>query len=185
VYAEALWYHMPMTKRIHPALAKTAAERRQQIRSFKAKADSRRTMWDKAADALTAYSGTVAFLAANIVFFSLWMSWNAGYIPGPAPVDPAPFGLLTMIVSLEAIFLAIVVLISQNREAHVAELREEMELYINTYAEHEITKIMYLLTVLLEKQGVDLSTDTDLQEMLKEIDRDAVESELEKQLLRV
>jgi hypothetical protein len=44
---------------------------------------------------------------------------------------------------------------------------------------------MYLLTVLLEKQGVDLSTDTDLQEMLKEIDRDAVESELEKQLLRI
>jgi uncharacterized membrane protein len=174
-----------MTKRIHPVLAKTAAERRQQIRSFKAKADSRRTVWDKAADALTAYSGTVAFLAGNIGFFSLWMLWNAGYIPGPTPVDPAPFSLLTMLVSLEAIFLAIVVLISQNREARIAELREEMELYINTYAEHEITKIMYLLTVLLEKQGVDLSTDTDLQEMLKEIDRDAVESELEKQLLRI
>ncbi len=173
-----------MTKKIHPSLARGAAERRRQIQSFKAKVDSRRTFWDKAADALTSYSGTVAFLIANILFFGGWMVLNTRIIPGLVPIDPPPFSLLTLVVSLEAIFLAIVVLISQNREAHIADVREEMELYINTYAEQEITKVMYLLTILLEKQGVDLSKEPDIQDMLQQIDREALESELERQLMR-
>jgi uncharacterized membrane protein len=95
---------------------------------------------------------------------------------------PFPFGLLTTVVSLEAIFLAIIVLISQNREARIAELREEVELYINTYAEDEITKVMYLITLLLEKNGIDVSEDTDLRNMLQNVDSDVIEKELEKQL---
>ena len=116
------------------------------------------------------------------MFFSVWLLWNTGYIPGLSIKDPFPFGLLTTIVSLEAIFLAIIVLISQNREARVTELREEVELYINTYAENEITKLMYLLTLLLEKNGIDVSQDADLESMLKNIEGDEIEQELEKQL---
>ncbi len=110
------------------------------------------------------------------------LEYRTEKIPGMEPIDPFPFGLLTMVVSLEAIFLAIIVLISQNREARVAELREEVELYINTYAENEITKVMYLLTLLIEKSGIDVSKDEDLKDMLISIDSDAVENELEKQL---
>ena len=172
-----------MTRTV-PALAKKSAERRNTIRSFKTKANDKRSASDKFADLLTASFGTVLFLLLNILFFAGWILWNTGHISGMTPIDPFPFGLLTMVVSLEAIFLAIVVLISQNREARVAELREEVELYINTYAEDEITKVMYLVTLLLERNGIDVSKDQDLQGMLEDIDDDAIEKELEKQLSR-
>lgn len=169
------------TKKTHP-IAESAAQRRNTIRSFKAKANEKRSVSDKVADLLTASFGTVIFLVLNAVFFVVWISWNTGLVPGLTPIDPFPFGLLTMVVSLEAIFLAIIVLISQNREARVAELREEVELYINTYAENEITKVMYLLTLLLEKNGIDLSKDADVQAMLENVDSEVIEAELEKQL---
>ncbi len=79
--------------------------------------------------------------------------------------------------------MAIIVLISQNREAGIAELREEVEQYINTYAEDEITKVMYLLTLLLEKNGINVSSkDEDLKETLGDIDSEVIERELKKQL---
>ncbi len=173
-----------MTRKPTAKLAQAAAERRNTIRSFKAKANDKRSLSDKVADLLTASFGTVFFLILNMVFFVAWITWNTGYIPGMTPIDPFPFGLLTMVVSLEAIFLAIVVLISQNREARIAELREEVELYINTYAEDEITKVMYLLTLLLERNGIDVSKDEDLKDMLTDIDSEVIEQELEKQLAK-
>lgn len=164
------------------ALAKKSTDRRSTIRSFKAKINDKRTRSDRFADLLTASFGTVTFLLLNMIFFAAWILWNTGNIHGMTPIDPFPFGLLTMVVSLEAIFLAIIVLISQNREARIAELREEVELYINTYAEDEITKVMYLLTILLEKNGIDVSKDKELQAMLGDIDSEIIERELEKQL---
>lgn len=158
--------------------------RRRAIKSFKTRANSKRNLVDKVADLLTASFGTVSFLVCNAIFFFLWILWNLGFFPAIPVIDPFPFGLLTMVVSLEAIFLAIVVLISQNRETRIAELREEVELYINTYAENEITKLIYLQTLLLEKNGIDVSNDVELQEMLKNLESDAIEDELQKQLLK-
>lgn len=158
------------------------SRRRKAIQSFKARANAKRTPTDRVADWLTASFGTVFFLALNGVFFVVWIFWNSGLIPNLSAIDPFPFGLLTMVVSLEAIFLAIIVLISQNRENRIAELREEVELYINTYAESEITKLIYLQTLLLEKSGIDISSDKELHDMLKSLESDLIEEELEKQL---
>jgi len=158
------------------------SRRRKAISSFKARANAKRSVVDKIADALTASFGTVFFLALNAVFFAIWIVWNTGLIPGLVIIDPFPFGLLTMVVSLEAIFLAIIVLISQNRESRIMELREEVELYINTYAESEITKLIYLQTLLLEKNGIDISSDKEVQGMLKALESDVIEEELKKQL---
>lgn len=156
--------------------------RRNTIRSFKARMNAKRSPADRIADFLTASFGSVLFLTINILFFALWIIWNTGIISALPIIDPFPFGLLTMVVSLEAIFLAIVVLISQNREARIAELREEVELYINTYAENEITKMIYLQTLLLEKNGIDLSEDRDLKDMLKTLEEDKIEKALARQL---
>lgn len=156
--------------------------RRSSIKSFKAKANQNRKPFEKFADFLTSFFGTITFFVGNTLFFVFWIVWNIGYIPSIPIIDPYPFFLLTTFVSLEAIFLAIIVLISQNREAKIAELREEVELYINTYAESEITKVMYLLTLLLEKHGIDISHDKDLQKMLKSLESEAIERELESQL---
>ncbi|MBI4087063.1 DUF1003 domain-containing protein [Candidatus Kaiserbacteria bacterium] len=174
---------MARTKNIPPASG--TLRTRNVVRSFKAKANERRSLIDKIADSLTGIFGTISFLCLNALFFMLWIASNIGLFSDVPLFDPFPFGLLTMIVSLEAIFLAIIVLISQNREAKVAELREEVELYINTYAEREITKLIYLQTLLLKKNGIDISTDADVGQMLKELESDEIEKELEKQLEKV
>jgi len=176
------WYDSEMTDSKASSHRERVSRRRRAIQSFKARANAKRTPADRIADWLTASFGTVSFLALNAVFFAAWIIWNTGLIPGLAPIDPFPFGLLTMVVSLEAICLAIVVLISQNRETKIAELREEVELYINTYAESEITKLIRLHTLLLEKSGIDVSKDAELQEMLKNLESDVIEKELERQL---
>lgn len=156
--------------------------RRKAIKSFKAKADAKRTPTEKFADFLTEKFGTVTFLALNFIWFAVWIPINTGHVPWIEPFDPFPFGLLTMIVSLEAIGLAIIVLISQNREARVSELREEIDLQLNTIAEGELTKLINLMTLLLEKQGVKVEDDPELKKMLKPIDNDYLVHQLEEEL---
>jgi uncharacterized membrane protein len=156
--------------------------RHKAIKSFKAKANARRSASEKFADMLTAKFGSVVFLSLNALWFAIWITINTGLIPGVEPFDPFPFGLLTMVVSLEAIFLAIIVLISQNREARIGELREEIDLQINTITESEITKLIHCLTLLLKKQGISLEDDPELQQMLKPINNEALQRQLEKEL---
>lgn len=157
-------------------------ERRRVIKSFKAKENAKRSAPEKFADWLTAYFGSVIFLGLNALWFAAWIVINTGLIPGIEPFDPFPFGLLTMVVSLEAIFLAIIVLISQNREARVGELREEIDLQLNTMSEGEVTKLIKMMTILLENQGVNLDDDPELKKMIQPFDSDVVEKEIEKEL---
>lgn len=156
--------------------------RRKAIKSFKAKADAKRTRTEKFADFLTAKFGTVTFLTLNFIWFAIWIPINTGKVPFIEPFDPFPFGLLTMIVSLEAIGLAIIVLISQNREARVTELREEIDLQLNTIAEGELTKLISLMTLLLEKQGVKIEDDPELKKMLVPINSAELIRQLEQEL---
>src|SRR5205823_226552 len=83
----------PQTAPQHPALAQHEAERHEHLQ-------------DRVADAITKFAGSMMFVYVHLVWFTLWIV--IGF-------DPYPFGLLTMIVSLEAIFLATFVMISQNR----------------------------------------------------------------------
>ena len=151
------------------------------IQSYRAKADAKRTLSDKFADKLTSKFGTVTFLSINALWFFVWIVINMDLVPGIAPFDPFPFGLLTMIVSLEAIFLAIIVLISQNRAAKVAELRDEIDLQINSIAETEITKILVLMGLLLEKNGIEVD-DPEIADMVRPVKSHDIEAILEKQL---
>lgn len=160
----------------------TVQRRRKAIKSFKAKADAKRSSIEKFADFLTAKFGTVTFLTLNFVWFSAWIVINTGRVPGFEEFDPFPFGLLTMIVSLEAIMLAVIVLISQNREARISELREEIDLQLNTVSETELTKLINLMAILLEKQGVKIDDDPELKKMLKPIDSAEMTRQLEQEL---
>ena len=83
-------------------------------------------------------------------------------------------------MSIEAIILAIFVLISQNRTAKVDDLREETHLQINLITEKEITKLIKMLAILLEKQGVDLSQDPELKRMLNPISEEEIEKMMQK-----
>ena len=152
------------------------------IKSIKAKANLKRSWVEKVADLLTQKFGTILFLSLNAVWFIAWLLINLDLVPGIKPFDPFPFGLLTMIVSLEAIFLAIIVLISQNREEKITDLREEISLQIGIYSERELSKVLELMTLLLKKNNIDVSDDKLLQRMLKPFDMNRVEKVLEDQV---
>ncbi len=160
----------------------TTQARRERYTSYRAQADAQRNLGERLADVLTAKLGSVTFLILNAIWFAIWMIINTGIIPGIKAFDPFPFGLLTMVVSLEAIFLAIIVLVSQNRAARVAEIREETDLQVNSIAEGEITKVIHLMTILMKKNGIKIDDDPELVEMLKPLNNEDLEKNLEKQL---
>jgi len=153
------------------------------LKSIKAKADARRTVTEKIADAMTSNFGSNTFLLFNVFLFTAWILINTDYIEFIAPFDPFPFNLLTNIVSLEAIILAIFVLISQNRTAKVDDLREETHLQLNLISEREVTKLMKMMALLLEKQGIDLSQDPELKKMIRPVSEEEIEKKLEKEIL--
>jgi uncharacterized membrane protein len=127
------------------------------------------------ADDLTNICGSVPFLVFHIFFFFGWITANIGWYEPTIPVfDPYPFGFLTMCVSLEAIFLAIFILVSQNRSSYVSTIREEVHLRVNLIAEEEITKILHVLAEMRAKMGIR-DHDPMLQEMLNRTDTNYIE----------
>ena len=157
-------------------------QKRKIFKSIKAQADSKRTASERIADWMTSRFGSTTFLVANVFFFLVWILINTGQIKGASAFDPYPFIMLTTTVSLEAIILGIFVLISQNRNAKVDDLREETHLQINLISEKEITKLMKMMEILLEKQGVNLSADPELQKLLKPISEEEIERKLEREI---
>jgi uncharacterized membrane protein len=157
-------------------------KRRQIIQSFEAKFLEKRTISEKFADYFVRIFGSIKFLVFHLIWFLIWIVWNLGMIPGLPVFDSYPFILLTTIVSIEAIFLSVMVLISQNRAANIDRLRSEVDLQINLIAEQEITKVLNLLTLLMERQGINVGSDPEIQIMLKKIDLNSIEKKIEEQL---
>jgi len=155
--------------------------RREKIKSFKAKMDLMRTPTEKMADVMTDMFGSFSFLVFNALIFILWILININLIPGIKPFDPYPFTFLTMVVSLEAIFLAIIVLISQNRAARIADLREEIDLQINVRAEDEITKILNIVDAIHDHIGLPAEDDEELKEMKQKTSIDEIERQIEQE----
>jgi CRP/FNR family cyclic AMP-dependent transcriptional regulator len=104
------------------------------------------SVWQRIADVIADFSGTLIFLAINILLFAAWMIVN---LPGsPLVFDPFPFSFLGMVVSLEAILLSIFVLISQNRQARKDHIKADLDYQVNLKAELEIGLILKQLTEL-------------------------------------
>ncbi len=99
------------------------------------------TFGEKLSDLLTVIAGDIRFVYLNGFLFVAWLIWNSGSTSFLTPFDPQPYGLLTMIVSLEAIFLSLFVLISQNRQAARDKIRNDIEYEVNLKAEVEIRQL--------------------------------------------
>lgn len=151
------------------------------IRSFEAEALRKRPLTVKIADFFTSSFGTVAFLLGNILIYGCWIYINSGKLSGFTPIDPYPYSFLNSFVSLEAIFLTVIVLISQNRQNQRDTLRNELGLQVELISEKENTKILKLLKKILENKE-KYADDPELEEMIMEIDASYIERKLEEQL---
>ena len=119
-------------------------------------------------------------LLLHVVWFGAWVSANAGLLPGVTPFDAFPFPFLTMTVSLEAIFLALFVLASQNRLARQSDKRSHLDLQVNLLAEREMTAVLQLLrdmaghlqvpTSVAPAQLRDLAAKTSLEALTNRIE---------------
>lgn len=151
------------------------------FRAIKAQHVGESTRMQVFADWLTTLASSTGFFFFHVVAFAAWLLWNSGIFKLPQ-FDPFPYGLLTMIVSLEAIFLSIFVLMSQGRESRIAELREELTLQVNLRVEEEITKTLHLVAGLYTRLGFTLGHDPDLKEMLQPLDPRKMEAEVTEQI---
>ena len=110
-------------------------------RNVNTEMEDTRTAIQKAADWIAAASGSISFLVIHIVIFAVWILLNVDWVPGAPLFDPFPFGLLTMVVSLEAIILSVFVLLSQNRQAAKERIRSDVEYDVNLKAELEVAHL--------------------------------------------
>src|SRR4029453_7889918 len=102
----------------------------------------------------------------HLGWFVVWLTVNTGLVPGVRAFDPYPFSFLTLVVSLEAIFLSIWILIGQNEMERLADRRAHLDLQINMLAEQESTAAIRMLQRICERLGIPLddAVDTALTE---------------------
>jgi uncharacterized membrane protein len=129
----------------------------QAMRRLEEAARARRTGADRVAAAIARFCGSVTFVWIHVAVFAVWIGYNA--LPWFDAFDPYPFTFLTLVVSLEAIFLSTFILISQNYDMRVSDRRNQLDLQINLLSEQENTKILQILERIAKKVGAHLTDD--------------------------
>ena len=149
--------------------------------AIKAQQAAHRTPLERFVDGLNEAASSTWFLVAHAIWFFVWILWNTGVFH-LHEFDPFPFGLMTLVVSLEAIFLSIFVLMAQKRESAIAELREELGLQVSLRVEQEVTKTLQLVAGLYTRLGHRVSDDPELHHMLQPLDVRGIERDLLEQI---
>ena len=125
---------------------------------------------DRLAGAISRFTGSMLFVYLHVALYGFWIAANLGWLR-IAPWDPT-FVVLAMIASVEAIFLSTFVLITQNRMAAAADKRAELDLQISLLAEHEVTRIVSLVSAIADRLGIE--TTADLEELKRDVAPEAV-----------
>jgi len=165
----------------NPALSNVIQRNIRKIIQVRLQSVREQTLQDRIANGMTTFSGSMPFFYLHVAWFCVWILLNTGRV-GMPPFDPYPYGLLTMIVSLEAIFLSTFVLLSQNLIGKQAERLADLGLQTGLLTEHELTRVLQMLRAIQNKIGIrndedinladaDLEMETKLEDVLAEIER--------------
>jgi len=133
---------------------------------------------EKLADAITAFTGSMPFVYLHMVVYGIWIAWNL--IPGLPHFDPT-FVILAMEASVEAIFLSTFVLISQNRAKYATDKRDDLDLHINLLAEHELTRLIEMVSAIAQKLEVRTGAEHEVAEITKDVAPEVLLREIEQQ----
>ena len=154
----------------------------QAISALEQQALARRSLAEKISDFIVTQAGRVWAIILHLAWFVIWMVWNSGRMPGLHPFDPFPFMGLSTVVSLEAIFLSLFILVSQNRASRRADERAHLDLQVNLLSEREVTKMLQLLQALCAHHGLLEADDAEVTELVRETEPASIAHELEQQL---
>ncbi|MBX0289888.1 DUF1003 domain-containing protein [Hymenobacter sp. HSC-4F20] len=161
-----------------PSMARVVERNIEALLKRQQEEDQQKCWQDRLADAVTAFTGSITFVFIHLVLFGLWIFWNLGWL-GLKPFDPS-FVVLAMFASVEAIFLSTFVLISQNRTAALAEKRAELNLQVSLLGEHEITRLVILVTEMARKMNIEAANDPEIPELAKDVQPEHVLETIEK-----
>jgi len=162
------------------ALTDAAARNIEAIAALEREALHDRSALARFTDAVTSAAGTAAFLLGHVVCVAAWIALN---VSGRLAVDPYPFNLLMLAVSLEAIGLTTVVLMTQNRMTRQADKRAHLDLQVNLLAEQELTAMLQMLHALCQRVGVSVTVrDTGVEQLLKDTDIHQLANALDREL---
>jgi uncharacterized membrane protein len=151
-----------------PATPDPASRNIQAIAALERDALHERTALDRLTDAITSAAGSPLFVAAHLIVFTAWLAFNSLSVDA---IDPYPYSLLTLAVSLEAIILSAFVLMSQNRMTRQADKRAHLDLQVNILAEQELTAILHMVHALCKEAGVSVTArDVQVEHLLQETD---------------
>jgi uncharacterized membrane protein len=148
----------------------------------------RRTTSDRIAAAIAHFCGSMTFVWIHVGLFALWIGYNT--LPWFHAFDPYPFTFLTLVVSLEAIFLSTFILISQNYDMRISERRNQLDLQINLLSEQENTKMLQLLEKIAKKVGAHVDDDPQVraleeatrpEALVRQIEETYAQTQLQKQ----
>lgn len=136
------------------------------VRQLEEAAKEERTASDRVAEIIAKFCGSMTFVWVHVAWFGIWVLINV--MPGLPHIDPFPFTFLTLVVSLEAIFLSTFILISQNHDTKISERRNHLDLQINLLSEQENTQMLTMLRAIAEKVGANLGQDEQVRAMSEE-----------------
>jgi uncharacterized membrane protein len=149
----------------------------QAISKLEAAAKEQRTPVDRIAQAVANFCGSMTFVWVHVLWFGSWIALNT--FPGIPHIDPFPFTFLTLVVSLEAIFLSTFILISQNHETRMSERRNHLDLQINLLTEQENTVMLTMLQAIAVKVGADISHNPRTAALAKETEPEKLVEQIE------
>jgi uncharacterized membrane protein len=154
---------------------------RRNIRALQARReleDREASLQHRLSDAVTAFSGSMMFVYVHLVIVAAWIAVNLRLVPG-APAFDRSFVILATAASVEAIFLSTFVLISQNRAAAAASRRADLDLQINLLAEHEVTRLISLVSQIAKRLEIGEAATPELDELERDVAPEAVLDSLE------
>lgn len=147
------------------------------IRQLEEAAKQERSKSDLVAEVIAKFCGSMTFVWVHVAWFGGWIILNS--IPGIKHIDPFPFTFLTLVVSLEAIFLSTFILISQNHDTRINERRNHLDLQINLLSEQENTRMLQLLRAIAEKLECEIPNDPELDILTEEVNPEKVVAQIE------
>lgn len=136
------------------------------------------TLQERAADAITRFTGSMLFVYIHLAVFGFWILANVGWLAFVQPWDPS-LVILAMIASVEAIFLSTFVLISQNRMQAAADERADLDVQISLLTEHEVTKLVTLVAAIASRLEIETEVDTELGELEEDVVPESVLDEID------
>ena len=140
--------------------------------------EAKKTLEEKIADNVTRFTGSMLFVYIHLALFGIWIIWNLSGL-GLKPFDPS-FVVLAMFASVEAIFLSTFVLICQNRMNAQADKRADLDLQVSLLTEHEVTRLITLVTAMAKKMEIEDAYHPEIDELAKDVRPEKVMDTMER-----